>query len=127
MIHRHYLHELDVRHELPEDFSFDGEVEAASRGLRHLRVAQTRRAWRVIRRWKAHGLRVPRRGYTGLRMDPLFGSLLAGWHVGRGGQKLPATCISPVWATRATSLWPRGRSNLQVFCPLSSVGRALPW
>jgi hypothetical protein len=89
MIHRHYLHELDVRHELPEDFSFDGAVEAASRGLRHLRVAQTRRAWRVIRRWKAHGLRVPRRGYTGLRMDPLFGSLLAGWHVGRGGQKAP--------------------------------------
>jgi hypothetical protein len=39
MIHRHYLHELDVRHELPEDFSFDGAIEAASRGLRHLRVA----------------------------------------------------------------------------------------
>lgn len=39
MIHRHYLHELDVRHELPEDFSFDGAVEAASRSLRHLRVA----------------------------------------------------------------------------------------
>ena len=39
MIHRHYLHELDVRHELPEDFGFDGAVEAASRGLRHLRVA----------------------------------------------------------------------------------------
>jgi hypothetical protein len=39
MIHRHYLHELDVRHELPDDFSFDGAVEAARRGLRHLRVA----------------------------------------------------------------------------------------
>jgi hypothetical protein len=33
------LHELDVRHELPDDFSFDGAVEAARRGLRHLRVA----------------------------------------------------------------------------------------
>jgi integrase len=39
MIHRHYLHELDVRHELPDDFSFDGTVEAARRDLRHLRVA----------------------------------------------------------------------------------------
>ena len=29
MIHRHYLHELDMRHELPEDFSFDGAVQAA--------------------------------------------------------------------------------------------------
>ena len=39
MIHRHYLHELDVRHELPEDFSFDGAVQAARRGLRHERAA----------------------------------------------------------------------------------------
>ena len=39
MIHRHYLYELDVRHELPDDFSFDGAVETARRGLRHLRVA----------------------------------------------------------------------------------------
>jgi phosphohistidine phosphatase SixA len=39
MIHRHYLYELDVRDELPDDFSFDGAVEAARRGLRHLRVA----------------------------------------------------------------------------------------
>ena len=33
MIHRHYLHELDVRHELAEDFSFDGAVQAARREL----------------------------------------------------------------------------------------------
>jgi hypothetical protein len=39
MIQRHYLHQLDVRHELPDDFSFDAAVEAASRSLRHLRVA----------------------------------------------------------------------------------------
>ena len=39
MIHRHYLHELDMRHEQPEDFSFDGAVQAARRGLRHLRAA----------------------------------------------------------------------------------------
>jgi integrase len=39
MIHRHYLHELDMRHELPDDFSFDGAIEAARRDLRHLRVA----------------------------------------------------------------------------------------
>jgi len=39
MIHRHYLHELDVRHELPDDLSFDGAVEAARRGLRDQRVA----------------------------------------------------------------------------------------
>ena len=39
MIHRHYLHELDMRHELPEDFSFDGAVQAAGRALRHLRAA----------------------------------------------------------------------------------------
>jgi integrase len=39
MIHRHYLHELDVRHELPEDFSFDGAVQAARRALRQLRAA----------------------------------------------------------------------------------------
>jgi len=39
MIHRHYLHELDMRHELPDDFSFDGAVEAARRVLRHLQVA----------------------------------------------------------------------------------------
>jgi integrase len=29
MMHRHYLHELDMRHERPEGFSFDGAVEAA--------------------------------------------------------------------------------------------------
>ena len=29
MIHRHYLHELDLRHEQPVGFSFDGAVEAA--------------------------------------------------------------------------------------------------
>jgi len=39
MIHRHYLHELDMRHEQPEDFSFDGAVQAARRDLRHLRAA----------------------------------------------------------------------------------------
>lgn len=39
MIHRHYLYELDMRHELPDDFSFDRAVETARRGLRHLRVA----------------------------------------------------------------------------------------
>ena len=27
MIHRYYLHELDMRHEMPEDFSFDGEYK----------------------------------------------------------------------------------------------------
>jgi hypothetical protein len=31
MIHRHYLHELDVRHEQPEGFSFDGAIAAALR------------------------------------------------------------------------------------------------
>jgi hypothetical protein len=39
MIHRHYLHELDVRHELPEDFSFDGAVRAARRNLPQGRAA----------------------------------------------------------------------------------------
>ena len=39
MIHRHYLHELDMRHELPEDFSFDSAVQAAGRALRHLQSA----------------------------------------------------------------------------------------
>jgi hypothetical protein len=39
MIHRHYLHELDVRHEQPDDLSFDGAVQAARRDLRHLRAA----------------------------------------------------------------------------------------
>ena len=39
MIHRHYLHELDMRHEQPEGFSFDGAVEAARRATRHLRAA----------------------------------------------------------------------------------------
>jgi integrase len=34
MIHRHYLHELDVRHEKPESFSFDGAVLAARRAIR---------------------------------------------------------------------------------------------
>src|SRR5204863_1151973 len=34
MIHRHYLHELDMRHELPEDFSFDGAVDEARCGVR---------------------------------------------------------------------------------------------
>lgn len=33
MIHRHYLHELDMRHEEADDFSFDGAVEAARRAL----------------------------------------------------------------------------------------------
>jgi hypothetical protein len=39
MIHRHYLHELDMRHEQPEGFSFDGAVQAARRALRHLAAA----------------------------------------------------------------------------------------
>jgi integrase len=34
MIHRHYLYELDMRHEKPEGFIFDGAVEAARRALR---------------------------------------------------------------------------------------------
>jgi hypothetical protein len=28
-----------MRHEQPEDFSFDGAVQAARRGVRHLRAA----------------------------------------------------------------------------------------
>jgi hypothetical protein len=39
MIHRHYLHELDMRHELPEDYCFDGAVHAALRAVRDLRAA----------------------------------------------------------------------------------------
>lgn len=39
MIHRHCLHELDMRHDQPAGFSFDGAVQAARRGLRHLRAA----------------------------------------------------------------------------------------
>jgi hypothetical protein len=39
MIHRHYLHELDMRHEQPEGFSFDGTIEAA---LRTTDVARAR-------------------------------------------------------------------------------------
>ena len=39
MIHRHYLHELDLRHEQAEGFSFDCAVEAARRAMRHLRAA----------------------------------------------------------------------------------------
>jgi hypothetical protein len=33
MIHRHYLHELDTRHELPSGFSFDRAVQDAMRAL----------------------------------------------------------------------------------------------
>jgi integrase len=39
MIHRHYLHELDMRHEQPDDFSFDGAVDAARRTVHQLRAA----------------------------------------------------------------------------------------
>ena len=39
MIHRHYLHELDLRHEQAEGFSFDGAVEAARRAMRRPRAA----------------------------------------------------------------------------------------
>jgi hypothetical protein len=39
MIHRHYLHELDMRHEQPAGLSFDGAIQAARRALRHLRAA----------------------------------------------------------------------------------------
>jgi hypothetical protein len=39
MIHRHYLHELDMRHDTPKRFSFDGAVEAARRALRKARAA----------------------------------------------------------------------------------------
>jgi hypothetical protein len=38
MAHRHYLHDLDMRHELPDDFSFDHAVRAARRELRHRRA-----------------------------------------------------------------------------------------
>jgi hypothetical protein len=34
MIHRHYLHELDMRHEKPESFSFDGAVLAEKHAIR---------------------------------------------------------------------------------------------
>jgi hypothetical protein len=37
MIHRHYLHELDMRHDTPKHFSFDGAVEAARREVRGAR------------------------------------------------------------------------------------------
>jgi integrase len=33
IIHRHYLHELDTRHELPDGFSFDDAVQEARRAL----------------------------------------------------------------------------------------------
>ena len=33
MIHRHYLHELDLRHEMPPGFSFDGAVRVARRAV----------------------------------------------------------------------------------------------
>jgi hypothetical protein len=39
MIHRHYLHELDMRHEKPEGFSFDGAVLAARRAVRDRQAA----------------------------------------------------------------------------------------
>ena len=39
MIHRHYLHELDMRHEQTEGFSFDGAVERARCAVRHSRAA----------------------------------------------------------------------------------------
>jgi integrase len=39
MIHRHYLHELDLRHEMPPDFSFDGAVRLARRTVRDWRAA----------------------------------------------------------------------------------------
>jgi hypothetical protein len=39
MIHRHYLYELDMRHEQPEELSFDGAVQTARRSLRHLQAA----------------------------------------------------------------------------------------
>ncbi len=39
MIHGHYLHELDMRHEKPDGFSFDGAVLAARRAIRHRRAA----------------------------------------------------------------------------------------
>jgi hypothetical protein len=38
MIHRHYLHELDLRHEMPADFSFDGAVRMARRTVRDWRA-----------------------------------------------------------------------------------------
>jgi hypothetical protein len=51
-----------------------------------------RRAWRVRRRWKAHGLRVPQRGYTGLRHGP-------------------AVRIAPRWLARR-SRWPKTPRDL---------------
>jgi hypothetical protein len=39
MIHRHYLHELDMRDETPTGFSFDGAVEAARRAVPRARAA----------------------------------------------------------------------------------------
>lgn len=39
IIHRHYLHELDTRHELPDGFSFDGAVRDARRALDRSRTS----------------------------------------------------------------------------------------
>jgi hypothetical protein len=39
VLHRHYLHELDTRHELPSGFSFDGAVQDAMRALEHPRTS----------------------------------------------------------------------------------------
>jgi hypothetical protein len=39
MIHRYYMHELDVRHELLDGFSFDSAVQDARRSPCHLRAA----------------------------------------------------------------------------------------
>jgi hypothetical protein len=39
IIHRHYLHELDTRYELPDGLSFDGAVRDARRALDRSRAS----------------------------------------------------------------------------------------
>ena len=120
MIHRHYLYELDMRHELPDDFSFDGRSRPPGAACVTCAWRDRCRARRGRRVGRPPERRVSPRtapGYTGLRMDPLFGWLLAGWHSTRGGQKFTATCIRPVWATRKPSLRPRVRYEFAGLLP----------
>jgi hypothetical protein len=46
MIHRHYLHELDMRHKVPEGFNFDGTVHAARQAIARERSSSASRGSR---------------------------------------------------------------------------------
>ena len=130
MIHRHYLYELDVRHELPDDFSFDGPWRPP--GAACVTCAWPER-WGARRGRRAgdppRGARSPcaarvTLGCAWTRCSDRCSPAGTGAAVAKSSPRPVSDLYGRLASLRSGCACD---TNLQVFCPLSSAGRALPW